>query len=86
MRRQLAFELAGTGIRVVTLRTSGLPQSIPADYLGRAEIEAAIVGSTLTGTAASFEDVGNVAAFAASDWARTMTGTLMNMTCGASLD
>lgn len=86
MRRQLALELAGHGIRVVTLRTSGLPETIPADYVGRAEIEASIVGRTLTGSAATLEDVGNVAAFAASDWARTMTGTAINMTCGTSLD
>jgi len=86
MRRQLALELADAGIRVVTLRTSGLPESIPADYAGREEIEASIVGRSLTGRAATFEDVGNVAAFAASDWARTLTGTAINMTCGVSLD
>lgn len=86
MRRQLALELAGHGIRVVTLRTSGLPETIPGDYAGRAEIEAGIVGRALTGSAATLEDVGNVAVFAASDWARTMTGTAINMTCGTSLD
>lgn len=86
MRRQLAIELADDGIRVVTLRTSGLPETIAADYAGREQIEASIVNRTLTGRAATFEDVGNVAVFAASDWARTVTGAAINMTSGASLD
>jgi 3-oxoacyl-[acyl-carrier protein] reductase len=86
MRRQLAVELAKDGIRVVTLQTTGLPDTIPADYPGRATIEELIVGNTLTGKAATLEDVGNVAAFAASDWARTMTGSAINMTCGSVID
>ncbi|MGC5015449.1 SDR family NAD(P)-dependent oxidoreductase [Streptosporangium sp. DT93] len=86
MRRQLATELAPYGIRVVTLRTGGLPEAIPAGHDGREAIERDIVGRTLTGRAASLEDVGNVAVFAASDWARTVTGAAINMTCGAVLD
>jgi NAD(P)-dependent dehydrogenase (short-subunit alcohol dehydrogenase family) len=86
MRRQLATELSRHGIRVVTLRTSGLPETIPADYDQRSTIENAIVSQTLTGQAAVLADVGNVAVFAASDWARTVTGAAINMTCGAVLD
>jgi 3-oxoacyl-[acyl-carrier protein] reductase len=44
-----------------------------------------IVAQTLTGRATTLEDVGNMAVFAASDWARTMTGAALNMTCGAVL-
>jgi 3-oxoacyl-[acyl-carrier protein] reductase len=36
--------------------------------------------------AATLEDVGNAAVFAASDWARTMTATALNITCGAVPD
>ena len=32
MRRQLAAELGQHGIRVVTLRTGGLPDTIPPDF------------------------------------------------------
>ncbi|WP_327004636.1 SDR family oxidoreductase [Dactylosporangium sp. NBC_01737] len=86
MRRQLATELAAHGVRVLTLRTGGVPEGIPADLPGRAEIEAGITGQTLLGRAATLEDAGNLAVFAASDLARTMTGTALNMTCGAMLD
>lgn len=39
----------------------------------------------LTGRAATLEDVGNVAAFAASDHARTITATSINITCGTEV-
>jgi 3-oxoacyl-[acyl-carrier protein] reductase len=45
-----------------------------------------IVGATMLGRAATFEDVGNVAAFAASDLARTIAGTNINNTSGAVAD
>jgi 3-oxoacyl-[acyl-carrier protein] reductase len=45
-----------------------------------------IVGATMLGRAATFEDVGNVAAFAASDLARTIAGTNINYTSGAVTD
>lgn len=87
MRRQLASELGRYGIRVVTLRTSGVPESIPADQPEfRAELEKAMAATTLLGRTATLEDVGHVAVFAASDWARTITGASINMTCGATLD
>ncbi|WP_067508153.1 SDR family oxidoreductase [Actinoplanes sp. TFC3] len=86
MRRQLAAELGRFGIRVITLRTSGVPEAIPQDFAGRAAIEADLVGQTLLGRTATLEDVGNVAVFAASDWARTLTGAAINMSCGAFLD
>lgn len=86
MRRQLATELGGHGIRVVTLQTGGVPDSIPREFEGRAAIEADLVAQTLLGRTATFEDVGNVAVFAASEWARTITGAAINMTCGAVLD
>jgi NAD(P)-dependent dehydrogenase (short-subunit alcohol dehydrogenase family) len=86
MRRQLAVELAPHGIRVITLRTGGIADTIPTDYPQRDVIVGHLDQQTLLGYTASLADVGNVAAFAASDMARTITGTEINMTCGASLD
>ena len=86
MRRQLATELGEYGIRVITLRTGGVPESIPAGFAGRDAIEAGLRARTLLGRTATLQDVGNVAVFAASDWARTITGAALNMTCGAVLD
>jgi NAD(P)-dependent dehydrogenase (short-subunit alcohol dehydrogenase family) len=87
LRRQLASELGSHGIRVVTLRTGGVPESLPAaDFPGRDEIVAGIVKSTMLNQAATLEDVGNVAAFVASDKARTMTAATANISCGALID
>jgi enoyl-[acyl-carrier-protein] reductase (NADH) len=40
----------------------------------------------MLGRAATLEDVGNVAAFAASDLARSITGSALNISCGAMVD
>ena len=42
LRRQWALELGKYGIRVVTLKTGGIPETVPADYPGREEIVAGI--------------------------------------------
>jgi 3-oxoacyl-[acyl-carrier protein] reductase len=86
LRRQLASELGPHGIRVVTLRTGGVPETIPESFDGREAITESIVGSTMIKRAATLDDVGNVAAFAASDQARTMTATALNISCGALVD
>jgi NAD(P)-dependent dehydrogenase (short-subunit alcohol dehydrogenase family) len=87
LRRQLASELGRHGIRVVTLRTGGIPESIPTeDFEGRAEVIDGIVKSTMLNRAATLEDVGNVAAFVASDKARTMTAATANISAGALVD
>jgi NAD(P)-dependent dehydrogenase (short-subunit alcohol dehydrogenase family) len=83
LRNQLAAELGPRGIRVVTLLTGGIVDTIPADFEGRDAIVDGIVGPTMLGRAATFDDVGNVAAFAASDHARTITGSAINITCGS---
>ena len=87
MRRQLAAELGQHGIRVVTLRSGGVPESLPEGVEGGEEIiERTIVSQTMLGRAATLEDVGNVAAFVASDRARAMTGATANVSCGALVD
>ncbi len=87
MRRQLAAELGPHGVRVVTLRTGGVPESLPEGIDGReAIVEKTIVAPTMLGRAATLEDVGHVAAFVASDRARTMTAATANISCGALVD
>jgi 3-oxoacyl-[acyl-carrier protein] reductase len=86
LRRNLACELGPHGIRVVTLQTGGIPESIPEGFDGHEAITEAIERKTMLKRAATLEDVGNVAAFAASDLARTMTSTSLNITCGAEVD
>lgn len=84
LRRQLAVELGPYGIRVVTLQSGGVPETISGDW--REAITESIVGSTMLKRAETLEDVGNVAAFVASDLARTVTATAINITCGRVAD
>jgi 3-oxoacyl-[acyl-carrier protein] reductase len=86
MRRQLSSELGEYGVRVVTLLTSGILETIPDDVPARQAIAESIERSTLLGRAATLEDVGRVAAFMASDQARTITGASINISAGTFLD
>jgi NAD(P)-dependent dehydrogenase (short-subunit alcohol dehydrogenase family) len=86
LRRQWAVELGKHGVRVVTLKTGGIPESISDDDPARPAIEQGTVEATLLGRAATLADVGNVAAFVASDLARTLTSTDVNISCGAIVD
>ncbi len=86
MRRQLAAELGRQGVRVVTLRTSGVAESFPADTPGRDEIVAGIDALTMLGRAATLAEIGDAAAFAASDRASSMTAATINVSCGALVD
>jgi 3-oxoacyl-[acyl-carrier protein] reductase len=70
----------------VTLQTGGVPETIPESFDGREVITEMIIGQTMLKRAATLDDVGNVAAFAASDHARTMTATALNISCGAIID
>jgi 3-oxoacyl-[acyl-carrier protein] reductase len=83
LRKQLASELGRHGIRVVSLLTGGVIDSIPADFEGRDVLVESLVAPTLLGRGAMLDDVGNVAAFAASEGARTITASAINITCGA---
>ena len=80
------MELGEHGVRVVTLKTGGVVETIPDTVPGRDEIVTSIEEETLLGRAATLADVGNVAAFVASDWARTMTAPEVNISCGALMD
>ena len=86
LRRQWAVELGPHGIRVVTLKTGGIPESIPEDLPERDQIINSLLPATLLKRAATLADVGNVAAFVASDQARTITASEVNISCGAIID
>src|SRR6266511_1818111 len=86
LRRQWAIELGKQGIRVLTIKTGGITDSIPENFPGRDEIVASIEQVALLNRTATLADVGNVAAFVASDLARTMTSTEINISCGAIVD
>jgi 3-oxoacyl-[acyl-carrier protein] reductase len=86
MRRQISSELGRHGVRFVTLRTGGIPETIPpGEDVGAPPLEE-FERLTMLGRVATLEDVGNVAAFVASDRARTMTAATANISCGALID
>ncbi len=86
MRRQYASELGAKGVRFVTMRTGGIPGTISDVVDGGEALAASLDAATMTGRAATLEDVGAVAAFVASDRARTMTAATVNVSAGALID
>ncbi len=83
-RNQLACELGPNGIRVVTLLTGGVPET--TDEAWRSVITDGFIATSMLRRAETLEDVGNVAAFAASNQARGMTATHFNLTSGREVD
>jgi NAD(P)-dependent dehydrogenase (short-subunit alcohol dehydrogenase family) len=86
LRRQWAVELGQYGIRMVTLKTGGITETLPPNEPNRDAIIASIEQASLLKRAATLADVGNVAAFVASDLARTLTASDVNISCGAIID
>jgi 3-oxoacyl-[acyl-carrier protein] reductase len=86
LRRQWAVELGQYGIRLVTLKTAGIAETLPADFPGRDEIIESIQQAALLKQTATLADVGNVAAFVASDLARSLTASVVNISAGALMD
>lgn len=91
--RQWACELGRHGVRVVWLQTTGLPEALadgihpaygagPAEGMTRAELIAWMRRSTQLNRLTSLAELGDVAAFVASDHAAAMTATGVNLTCG----
>jgi 3-oxoacyl-[acyl-carrier protein] reductase len=91
--RQWARELGPHGVRVVWLQTTGLPEALadgihpaygagPDGGMTRAELIAWMRRSTQLNRLTSLAELGDVAAFVASDHAAAMTATGVNLTCG----
>lgn len=86
MRRQLSSELGRDGVRFVTLKTGGFPETIPKDFPGQEGLAESLVEATMLKRTADLGDLGAVAAFVASDRARTMTAATVNISAGALVD
>ncbi len=80
LRRQLACELGPHGIRVLTLESGGVPETMSGP--GSEIVAKGLISLTMLKRPETLEDVGNVAVFAASDLARSMTATALNITYG----
>ena len=97
--RQWACELGPQGVRVVWLRTTGLPEAIPdtgdatsnlgtgfGEGMTREEIISGMQEQTILRRLASLDELGKIATFMASDGAGPMSATFANISCGAILD
>ena len=91
LTKQFAAELGPRGVRVNCLRPEGIPESwegvstegwsAPTE-----EVEAALKDRSLLGRVTTLADVGNAAAFMASNRAGAMTGIVVNLTSGTVVD
>ena len=92
--RTLAAEVGSYGVRVLILQPNALPESdtLQASFakyakgLGTNPEDAIteLANSTLLKRLPTLADVGNIAAFVASDKAGAMTGTVVKVDCGSS--
>ena len=91
LTKQFAAELGPRGIRAICLRLEGIPESWEGvsteDWSApTTEIEAQMKARSLLGRVTTLGDVGNAAAFLASDLAGATTGTVFNLTSGTVVD
>jgi 3-oxoacyl-[acyl-carrier protein] reductase len=91
--RQWACELGRHGVRVVWLQTTGLPESLedevfpaygtgPTHGMTRPELIAWMRRSAMLDRLTSMAELGDAAAFLASDRASAVTAAAANLTCG----
>ncbi len=86
LRRQWAIELGPYGVRVVTMVSGGIIETIPWQAEGREDLITAIETAAHLNRTATLEDVGNVASFIASDKAAAITDATINVSSGAIVD
>lgn len=86
LRRQWATELGKDGVRVVTIVTGSIIETLPWQMEGREEIVRDIAAAAHLNRTATLEDVGNVAAWIASDKAGAITDATVNISSGAIVD
>ncbi|MER6807662.1 SDR family oxidoreductase [Spirillospora sp. NPDC000708] len=85
MRRQWACELGPHSVRVLSMKTGGVAESMP-DGPEMAPVKQQMVDATLLKRATTLADVSRIAAFLVSDHAATMTSTQVNISAGALVD
>ncbi|TIU30160.1 MAG: SDR family oxidoreductase [Mesorhizobium sp.] len=90
LTRDLSAELAPQGIRVVSLRPHGMPETITMKEFSakgtgmtREQLEGYLASTTHPRRVMKLEEMANMAVFMASDKASGMTGTIVNLTMGA---
>ncbi|MER7049120.1 SDR family NAD(P)-dependent oxidoreductase [Streptomyces jumonjinensis] len=100
LTRSLAAEIGSHGVRVVGLRSEGLPESWAEDWhtnVFDSPLEATegldpgghaqmLADKTMLRRTPTLDEMTAVMAFLASDRAAAMTGTITNMTCGSVPD
>jgi NAD(P)-dependent dehydrogenase (short-subunit alcohol dehydrogenase family) len=94
LTRDLSLELAPEGIRVVSLRPHGLPESrtmrevfdAKANGGSWEKFQEYLASTTHPRRVMTIAEVANMAAFLASDKASGMTGTTVNLTMGSLYD
>jgi NAD(P)-dependent dehydrogenase (short-subunit alcohol dehydrogenase family) len=98
LTRALAVELGPAGVRVVCLRTGGIPDSRTLQDSSEAIAERAggkpdqeqfarfLAETTMLKVNPSATDTARTAVLLASDWARMLTGTVLNASVGAVWD
>ncbi len=95
LTRDLSFEFAPQGLRVVCLRPHGMPEthtmtevyeSKAASGLTWEQYQGFLAGSTHAKRTLKLEELANVAAFVASDQASGITGSIVNLSLGAVAD
>jgi 3-oxoacyl-[acyl-carrier protein] reductase len=88
--RQLAAEFGPHGVRVAWMLSPGPPgsddQHHEASFGEQEAMPAPGTEGLLLSHQPSYEEVANIAAVAASDWARTITASELNITGGAVID
>jgi NAD(P)-dependent dehydrogenase (short-subunit alcohol dehydrogenase family) len=96
LTRDLSHELASQGVRVVSLRPHGMPETNTMkevfDIKSRAsgmtweQLTGYLAGSNHSRRVMTLDEVANMAAFMASDKASGVTGTTVNLTMGSLND
>lgn len=100
LSRLMAAELGPSGVRVLCLRPDAIPEAVGAGshsgdvFAPIAEKAGLTVDEMMAGAAEApllkrlptLDQVADAAAFAASDGASAMTGTVINLTCGSLTD
>lgn len=93
LSRTLAGQLGSKGIRVVCLRSDGIPETWTWPDESEQEHRAEYVRfkrymeqGTVLGRLPTLREVADAAVFAASDRASAMTGAIVNLTCGSIMD
>jgi NAD(P)-dependent dehydrogenase (short-subunit alcohol dehydrogenase family) len=94
--RSFSAEFASRGIRVICLRTTGIPETTTIETVfgihakvmgvGWDQVRGLMESSTHARRSSTLEELTGAAAFLASDLAKGMTGTVANLTLGKAAD